>query len=274
MSESDREQSYQLIINSSDVIWGVSIVSHTEIDEINILQASLVGMKRACDDLLSKLKNTKKTTTKGDISMNSKFIALVDGNKLPKDMPVPTVYVIKGDSYVYSISVASIIAKVTRDRIMVEQHKLYPEYNFMQHKGYPTFQHRQTLYEIGPCPIHRSTYAPVKQALIKFADGKGKYMGKATTKKEEVKVVIVVAKVSTSKRNPVVTKKKPVAVAKKAGIKANRPTVEVGNVKRSLSVFSDKKKKKKKVAIKQKIETNKQSATKTRSSLRRKSLIN
>jgi ribonuclease HII len=132
--EEDREKLYEILINTPNIYWGVSIVSHTEIDEINILQASLAAMRRSTFDLL------KKYPKKVDIN---KCIALIDGNKIPTDMPCESQYIIKGDSKIYSIAAASIIAKVTRDRIMLKLDKEYPVYNLAQHKGYPTFAHRQ-----------------------------------------------------------------------------------------------------------------------------------
>lgn len=188
---------------ASDLLFGVSIIDHKEIDEINILQATMKAMRCACEDLLRKVNNsndinsvnsgtvkTKKSKTcrksigKGTDTVDSvslvqtplpilstdTTIALIDGNRCPLDMPVPPQFVIKGDSIVYSIAVASIIAKVTRDRIMMEMHELYPVFNFAQHKGYPTLAHRTALVTHGPCPIHRLTYGPVAKCLPKSKD--------------------------------------------------------------------------------------------------------
>jgi ribonuclease HII len=93
----------------------------------------------------------------------SKFYALIDGNRLPKNMPCPAKAMIKGDSREYCIAAASILAKVTRDRIMHRYHSQYPEYNFAQHKGYPTAAHVQAIRAHGPSPIHRMSFAPLKK---------------------------------------------------------------------------------------------------------------
>lgn len=174
MSQTDREKSYEKIIIDKRILWEVCVVSHTEIDEINILQASLIGMKRACEALLDRMSSKKQLKF-----ISGKCIALVDGNKLPQNMPIHAVSVIKGDSLMYSVATASIMAKVTRDRIMKEYDTQYPKYNFAQHKGYPTFDHRKVLHDIGPCPIHRISYGPVKLAIqaqeertIKSSEGK------------------------------------------------------------------------------------------------------
>lgn len=161
LNEAEREAAFDIITSLPGVTYGISIVSHTEIDEINILQASLAAMQRSTIQLLQKYNQSKNNSKKGGKS----FIALVDGNKIPAEMPVDCQYVIKGDSKVFSIAMASIIAKVTRDRIMLQLDKEYPQYNFAKHKGYPTLEHRTLLATHGPCPVHRVSYTPVRLAI-------------------------------------------------------------------------------------------------------------
>jgi len=123
---------------------GVGIVSAAEIDRLNILQASLLAMKIAV----------------GKLSSLPDFL-LVDG-KFTVPLAVEQKALIKGDSRSASISAASIVAKVTRDAIMQQYHLEYPQYNFAKHKGYPTAEHRRILREIGPSPIHRQSFKPVR----------------------------------------------------------------------------------------------------------------
>ena len=115
--EEDREITFEILTKHPGVFWSVCAIEHDEIDDINILQASLKAMKTACSDLLKSNPSLLKP---------KETIALIDGNKLPENMPVHSTYVIKGDSLVFSIAAASIIAKVTRDRIMHELDKKYP----------------------------------------------------------------------------------------------------------------------------------------------------
>ncbi len=148
--EDERDAMYDILIKHPDVHWAASVVSHTEIDEVNILQATMNGMRRSTEDLLKKLEKHK---------LKGSCIALVDGNRVPTNMPIDAEFVIKGDGSIFSIAAASIIAKVTRDRIMLELDKEFPQYNLAQHKGYPTFEHRSLLMKHGPCSIHRTSYA-------------------------------------------------------------------------------------------------------------------
>jgi len=127
--------------------WSVSSIEPEVIDEINILQASLLAMKRAVEGL----------TLEPDF-------ALIDGNKLP-DLECKAEAIVKGDARVKSIAAASILAKVERDKQMLDLHKLYPEYEFDRHKGYPTKVHMALLEEHGPCPEHRKTFGPVRRLL-------------------------------------------------------------------------------------------------------------
>lgn len=133
-------------IKDSAVAVGVGICSHIEIDRINILQASLLSMKRAVDNL----------------SRPPDFL-LIDG-KFTIDSPLDQSAVIKGDSKSVSIAAASIIAKVTRDAIMKDLHEQYPVYDFDRHKGYPTKAHKAAILTHGPCPVHRKTFKGVKEA--------------------------------------------------------------------------------------------------------------
>lgn len=118
------------------------------IDRLNILQATLLGMRDAVRGLA--------------IAADE---ALVDGNKLPKDLPCPARAIVDGDALVAEISAASILAKVHRDRLMVELDGVHPGYGFATHKGYPTPAHLAALERLGPCPAHRRSFAPVKRLL-------------------------------------------------------------------------------------------------------------
>lgn len=172
MTEEQREEGYKVLLGEPEIKYAVSVVSHTEIDELNILQASLTGMRRATISLLEILEREHtdhQKTTKGKASQAkwnaSEYLALVDGNKVPSEMPIECKAIVKGDSRIFSIAAASIIAKVVRDHLMVDLHKEYPQYNFAQHKGYPTAEHRALVMRYGPCPYHRRSYGPVKLAL-------------------------------------------------------------------------------------------------------------
>jgi len=148
ISARKRDYLFDIIIDKA-VAYSIIEISHQRIDEINILQAVLEGMKQAVETLSRKPK-----------------LCLIDGNKLPAGMKVETRACIKGDSTYASIAAASILAKVYRDRIMTEHDITYPAYGFARHKGYPTAQHLKALQIYGPCPIHRLTYAPLKRLEI------------------------------------------------------------------------------------------------------------
>lgn len=139
LSDKKREEVYEEIAKTA-VSWAVGIVSPARIDEINILQATYEAMREAI----------QKLTVKPDILLNDAVtIPQVDINQVP---------IIKGDAKSQSIAAASIMAKVTRDRMMEEYDKLYPEYGFAKHKGYGTAAHIAAIKEYGPCPIHRRTF--------------------------------------------------------------------------------------------------------------------
>lgn len=134
-------------IESQAVAYAVEFVEIDEIDQVNILQATLNGMQRAVE----KLRPVPQR-------------ALIDGNRAPAlNCEVKTV--VGGDRLVASISAASVLAKVYRDHLMLSMHDLYPEYGFDRHKGYPTAYHRDRLKVLGPCPIHRKSFAPVRKAI-------------------------------------------------------------------------------------------------------------
>ncbi len=128
---------------------GIGRAEVTEIDNLNILQATLLSMQRAVNDL--KIKPNK---------------ALIDGNHIPQNLPCDAVAIIGGDGIENCISAASIIAKVYRDHEMVKLAKKYPEYGFEKHKGYGTQYHLKALNKYGASQIHRRTFAPVKRVLV------------------------------------------------------------------------------------------------------------
>jgi len=148
LSPERRDEIYDELVSNGEVGWGVGIVDHLEIDRINILRASHEAMRIALVALASPPEHV-----------------LIDG--LPVfPFPFPQTAIIEGDCYSLTIAAASVIAKVTRDRIMRNFCAQFPEYCFDQHKGYSTELHLSRLYEFGPCPIHRRSFDPVAQPLL------------------------------------------------------------------------------------------------------------
>jgi len=139
LTENHREDLFEKIISKA-FSYSVSIIDHDVIDEVNILNATLLAMKQAVESL----------KTKPDV-------VLVDGNRIFQS-DIRVIPIIKGDAKSFSIAAASIIAKVTRDRIMKNLAMDYPEYLWEQNKGYPTKQHREIIKKIGPTPLHRKTF--------------------------------------------------------------------------------------------------------------------
>ena len=147
LSEKRREALFPLIMERA-LAWTVVEIEVAEIDRINILQATLLGMKKAVEQLLP-----------------PPSLVLIDGNRAPA-LKCAVRTIVGGDSLEPAISAASILAKVTRDRLMKKLHIVYPDYGFDRHKGYPTADHLARLTRYGPCPIHRRSFAPVKRCLM------------------------------------------------------------------------------------------------------------
>ncbi len=139
LSEKKREQLFDVIIEKA-LDYGIASASSEEIDDINILNATFLAMKRAIENL----------KTRPDF-------ALIDGNRLPS-IDIPMQAIVKGDSISHSIACASILAKVSRDRVMLKEAQKYPDYQFEKHKGYGTKLHIDMLKKYGPCKIHRKTF--------------------------------------------------------------------------------------------------------------------
>ena len=165
LSEKKRERLYDEIIKTASA-YGIASASESEIDEINILNASLLAMRRAVDKASEMLGSPP-------------GIVLADGNRTT-DFGTPSQCVVHGDAISPSIAAASVLAKVTRDRMCVEYDALYPEYGFAAHKGYPTFAHKLALFEFGPCPIHRRTF-------LSFLERDHDKLAKAFAEKESAK---------------------------------------------------------------------------------------
>jgi len=140
LSAKQREEIYKLLRKDPNVKWGIGRVSEKVIDKINIFQATKLAMQKAVANLKNK----------------ADFL-LIDGN-FGISSNVPQKSIIKGDEKVFSIAAASIIAKVTRDRLMMRYHKKYPQYCFDKHKGYPTLLHKALIKQHGLCQLHRQTF--------------------------------------------------------------------------------------------------------------------
>lgn len=139
LSEKKRETLFE-VIKSTAVSYCISYASVEEIEEINILNATMLAMKRAVEGL--------------DIKAD---YAMIDGNKTP-NLEIDAECIVKGDARSMSIACASILAKVSRDRLLYEYAKEYPQYQFDKHKGYGTVAHREALLKYGPCPYHRVSF--------------------------------------------------------------------------------------------------------------------
>ena len=150
----EREKYYKFITMCGEVLWGVAVMSVETIDRINILRASLEGMNVALEQLNPGPEHT-----------------LVDGPYI-STLKHPQTPLIDGDARSYSIAAASVIAKVTRDRMMIEYDREFPGYGFAEHKGYMTPRHMAALGELGPCPLHRRSFSPVRASDPElFAEG-------------------------------------------------------------------------------------------------------
>jgi len=150
LSEKKRD-ALAIEIKQKALAWAIASCTAKEIDDINILQASLLAMKRAIEQIKI-------------ISAMGEILVQVDGNKCPK-ISLPCEAIMKGDSKVQAISAASILAKTARDAELYALDKIYPQYGFAQHKGYPTAAHLAALAEHGICVEHRLSYAPVRALL-------------------------------------------------------------------------------------------------------------
>ena len=145
MTEEEREEVYEELMGNPDVVKAVCVIDHNRIDVINILEATMEAMHKSVKGL----------------SQQADWV-LIDGNRIPEPLKGKAEAIVKGDAKSVCIAAASVLAKVTRDRMMVEIAEKYPQYGFAEHKGYGTKSHMAAIHEHGPCPYHRMTFAPMK----------------------------------------------------------------------------------------------------------------
>lgn len=150
LTETEREKYFEFLTTCAEIEFAIAAVDAGVIDKINILQAT----HRAMNDALAKLNPQPQH-------------ALVDGRPV-RTMRVPQTAIVKGDARSYSIAAASVLAKVTRDRLMLDYHAQFPAYGFAEHKGYGTAKHLAAIAQHGACPIHRMTFAPLKPKEAKL----------------------------------------------------------------------------------------------------------
>lgn len=147
LTPEERQRLFDAITSTPHLVYGIGIADVETIDRINILHATFLAMRKAVDALPS-----------------SPDYLLIDGNQIPYFV-IPTEAIVQGDAASISIAAASILAKVTRDKILHDLDAQYPQYGFKQHKGYATEQHLQAIAQFGPCPIHRKSFDPVRSLL-------------------------------------------------------------------------------------------------------------
>lgn len=162
LTERKREALYPLIIEQA-VAWRIEFVECDEIDTLNILQATMTGMRRVIAGLLPCAGH-----------------ALIDGNRIPEGLVCPATAIVGGDALEPAIMAASILAKVARDARMRELHALHPHYGFDRHKGYPSAMHLEALALHGPCQQHRRSFAPVQRALLQKAHDSNRHLASCT----------------------------------------------------------------------------------------------
>ncbi len=148
-----RRENLALAIREQALAWCVASASVEEIDSLNILQATMLAMRRACEGLSVRPEQ-----------------ALIDGNRVPQGLSCAAQAIVGGDASMAAISAASILAKTARDADCLALHQVYPDYAFDQHKGYGTALHMARLASHGPCPAHRRSFAPVRRLLIRSLD--------------------------------------------------------------------------------------------------------
>jgi len=152
LSAKQREYAYDFV--TANFEWGIGISSEKTIDRINILQAAFLAMKKAISDLKRKLENQVD-------------IVLLDGKFPIPNISIRQESIVQGDKHIFSISAASIVAKVTRDRLMIAAHEKFPQYGFARHKGYGTREHFEMIGKYGLCEIHRKSFAKLLDKLPK-----------------------------------------------------------------------------------------------------------
>jgi len=165
LKAAEREEARRAIVEGA-IAWGVGWATHAEIDELNILRASLLAMRRAFDRLLAPAQAPWPDKLETESAFGSPFAppvlpasidAVADGNHAP-DLPIPCAALVKADSKVAEVMAASILAKTARDQIMEHYARLYPDYGYERHKGYPTAEHRKLVLQHGPSPIQRKSF--------------------------------------------------------------------------------------------------------------------
>lgn len=165
LTEKRRDELAEVIKTTPPCTWAVASASALEIDQLNILRATHLAMRRAALALASHMGGSRSCATDQQPAPDSPFRILVDGLAVPT-LPFPSQNVVKGDAKSLFIAAASILAKTSRDAYCREMETKYPGYGFATHKGYPTAAHIEALNRLGPCPEHRQSFGPVAEAIF------------------------------------------------------------------------------------------------------------
>jgi ribonuclease HII len=164
LCQAEREHLFP-IIQRRCIAFSIVFINREEIDTLNILWATMEGMRRAICSLIESLPEPP-TPADAAAKKRAAMRALIDGDRIPPGLPCAATAIVKGDSSEPAIMAASILAKVSRDRHMIALHEQFPNYGFDRNKGYPTPEHFASLSRNGPCPEHRRSFAPVRDSLL------------------------------------------------------------------------------------------------------------